>query len=155
MRKISCVCLMAVFCLGICFGQSSDEVPEPSAIIHLTKEDFLKKVADYQSNREWKYLGDKPALIDFYADWCGPCKKMEPILEELAAQYNGQIYIYKVDTEKEKEVAAFFRIQSIPYMLFIPQEGQPQQMIGSAPKFYVEKVIQDILLKQQVNDTME
>jgi thioredoxin len=146
---------MAVLCLCVCLGQPVAEEPESSAIIHLTKADFLAKVADYQSNREWKYLGDKPALIDFYADWCGPCKKMEPILEELAVQYSGQIYIYKIDTDKEKEVVAFFQIQSIPYMLFVPQEGWPQQMVGTAPKDFMEKVIQDVLLKHPDSDSEE
>ena len=89
--------------------------------IHLTKEEFLKKVANYEANpTEWKYLGDKPCIIDFYADWCGPCKMVAPILDELAKEYSDKIYIYKVDTEAERELASAFGIRSIPTMIFIP-----------------------------------
>ena len=89
--------------------------------IHLTKAEFLSKVANFETNpTEWKYLGDKPALIDFYADWCGPCKAIAPVLEELAAEYGDQIYIYKIDTEAEQELAAMFGIRSIPSLLFVP-----------------------------------
>ena len=95
--------------------------------IHLTKEEFLKKVVDYENNpTEWKYLGDKPAIIDFYADWCGPCKMIAPVLEELAAEYAGEIYIYKIDTEKEQELAGAFGIRSIPSILFVPMGEAPQ-----------------------------
>lgn len=115
--------------------------------IHLTKAEFLRKVANYEVNpSEWKYLGDKPALIDFYASWCGPCKTISPILEELAAEYDGQIYIYKVDTEKEQEVAAAFGIRSIPSLLFVPMTGAPQMAQGAMPKAQFKKAIEDILL---------
>jgi thioredoxin len=90
-------------------------------VINLTKADFLAKVANYETNpSEWKYLGDKPAIIDFYADWCGPCRAVAPVLEELAKEYKGQIYVYKIDTEKEQELAAVFNIRSIPSLLFVP-----------------------------------
>ena len=89
--------------------------------IHLTKEEFLKKVVDYEKNpTEWKYLGDKPAIIDFYADWCAPCKMIAPVLEELAEEYAGEIYIYKINTEIEQELAGAFGIRSIPTLLFVP-----------------------------------
>lgn len=117
--------------------------------IQLNKIDFLKKVANYEANPdEWKYLGDKPALIDFYADWCGPCKAIAPVLEELAAEYDGQIYIYKVNTEVETELAGLFGIRSIPSLLFIPMDGAPQMAQGAAPKHDLEKAINDILLKK-------
>lgn len=117
--------------------------------IHLTKADFLKKVANYEANpKEWKYLGDKPAIVDFYASWCGPCKKISPILEELAAEYNGQIYIYKIDTEKEPELAAAFGIRSIPTLLFIPQNGQPQMAQGALSKSEFKRAIEEVLLKK-------
>lgn len=115
--------------------------------IHLTKADFLKKVADYEKNpTEWKYLGDKPALIDFYASWCGPCKALAPVLEELAAEYGDQIYIYKIDTEAEQELAAAFGIRSIPTLLFVPMEGQPRMAQGALPKATLKKAIDEIML---------
>ena len=117
--------------------------------IHLTKADFLKKVADYETNpQEWKYLGDKPALIDFYATWCGPCKALAPVLEELAAEYGDQIYIYKVDTGEEQELAAVFGIRSVPSLLFIPREGQPQMALGAMPKGALKEHIDRILLSK-------
>lgn len=116
--------------------------------IAITKADFLTKIANYETNpKEWKYLGDKPALIDFYADWCGPCKVVAPILEELAAEYEGKIYIYKVNTEKEEELAAAFGIRSIPSLLFIPMEGQPQMAQGALPKKTLKEAIDSVLLK--------
>ncbi len=117
--------------------------------IQLTKAEFLTKVANYEENpSEWKYLGDKPAIIDFYADWCGPCKAIAPILEELAKEYDGQIYIYKVDTEKEQELAAAFGIRSIPSILFVPMDEQPQMAMGALPKETFVKAINEVLLKK-------
>lgn len=116
--------------------------------IHLTKADFLTKVANYEKNPEkWEYLGDKPAIIDFYADWCGPCKMVASILEQLAAEYEGQIYIYKVDTEAEQELAADFGIRSIPTLLFIPMNENPQMAQGALPKDAFKQAINEVLLK--------
>lgn len=117
--------------------------------VELTKADFLTKVANYEANpSEWKYLGDKPALIDFYASWCGPCKMIAPILEELAAEYEGQIVIYKVNTEVEQELAAVFGIRSIPSLLFVPKEGQPQMAQGAMSKNDFKKAIDSVLLNK-------
>lgn len=117
--------------------------------IHLTKDEFLKKVFNYETNKEWKYVGDKPALIDFYATWCGPCKMLSPILEELAAEYGDQIYIYKVNTEEEQELSAVFNIRSIPTLLFIPIEGQPQMSMGAMPKASLKEAIDKVLLNKR------
>ena len=111
----------------------------------LTKETFLAKVFDYENNKEWKYEGDKPALIDFYADWCGPCKMVAPVLEELAEEYGDKLNIYKIDTEAEQELAGVFGIKSIPSLLFVPAEGQPQMAMGALPKDTFEKAIKDVL----------
>ena len=117
--------------------------------IHLTKSEFLAKVADYETSpNEWKYLGDRPAVIDFYASWCGPCKMIAPILEELAAEYGDSIYIYKINTEEEQELAAAFGIQSIPTLLFVPMEGAPQMAQGAMPKNALKEVIDKVLLNK-------
>lgn len=116
--------------------------------INLTREQFLAKVANIETNpQEWKYLGDKPAIIDFYADWCGPCKVVAPILEELAGEYADDIYIYKVDTEAEQQLSAEFGIRSIPSLLFVPMEGQPQMAQGALPKDALKEAINEVLLK--------
>ena len=110
--------------------------------VKLTTADFLNKVANYETNpNEWKYLGDKPAIVDFYADWCGPCKMVAPILEELQAEYGDSIQVYKVDTEAEQELAAAFGIRSIPSLLFIPMNGQPQMAMGAMSKSNFKKAI--------------
>lgn len=115
--------------------------------VKLTKEEFLAKVADFETNpNEWKYIGDKPALIDFFATWCGPCKMVAPILEEIAAEYGGKIVIYKVDTEEEEDLASVFGIRSIPSLLFIPMEGQPQMAVGAMAKADLKRAIDEILL---------
>jgi thioredoxin len=120
-----------------------------SAPIHLTKAEFLSKVANFQTNpTEWKYLGAKPCIIDFYATWCGPCKMVAPILEDLAKEYDGKIYIYKVDVDAEQEIAAAYGIQSIPTIFFCPMNGTPQISQGAMPKESFQKMITDILLKK-------
>jgi len=115
--------------------------------IKLNKADFLAKVVNYETTpNEWKYLGDKPAIIDFYADWCGPCRAVAPVLEELAEEYGDKIYVYKIDTDKEKELAGLFGIQSIPSLLFIPMTGKPQMAQGALPKSELKKAIDEVLL---------
>jgi thioredoxin len=116
---------------------------------HLTKLSFLEKIFDFEYNEEWKYKGDLPCLIDFYADWCGPCKMVAPILEELDEMYKGQVNFYKVDTEAERELAGVFGIQSIPSLLFIPLEGQPQMMMGAMPKATFIQAIDEVLLGKE------
>lgn len=112
---------------------------------HLTKETFFEKVYNWEKNKEWVFEGDKPCVIDFYADWCGPCKMVAPILEELSTEYEGLINIYKVDTEKEQELAGAFNIRSIPSMLFIPKDDKPQMAVGALPKDGLVKAIEDVL----------
>ena len=111
----------------------------------LTKETFLEKVFNFEENKEWKFEGDKPAIIDFYADWCGPCKMVAPIMEELATEYEGKLDVYKIDTEAQQELAGAFGIQSIPSILFIPLNEQPQMAAGALPKETFQKVISDVL----------
>ena len=111
----------------------------------LTKADFLAKVFDYENNKEWNYKGDVPALIDFYADWCQPCKMVAPILEELSEEYAGKIKIFKIDTEVEQELAGIFGIKSIPSLLFIPKDGKPQMAQGALPKPQLKEAIDNVL----------
>ena len=115
------------------------------ALEHLTQTTFKEKVFNYEVNKEWKYEGKAPAIIDFYADWCGPCKIVAPILEELKDEYGDKLEIYKIDTEAERELAGMFGIQSIPSLLFIPLEGQPQMAMGALPKDTFKKAIGDVL----------
>lgn len=111
---------------------------------HLTKASFLEKVFDYENEKEWNYKGDLPCIIDFYADWCGPCKMVAPVLEELSKDYEGKVNIYKIDTEKEQELAQVFGIQSIPSVLFCPVGDKPRMSVGALPKEGFVKAIEDI-----------
>ena len=115
---------------------------------HLTKETFQKKVFSYEQNKDWKFEGELPCLIDFYADWCQPCKMVAPILEELSKEYDGKINIYKINTEEETELSAAFGIRSIPSLLFCPKDGQPQMAQGALPKENLKQAIEDVLLKK-------
>lgn len=112
---------------------------------HLTKETFKEKVFNFEQNKDWKYEGRKPCLIDFYANWCGPCKMVAPVLEELQQEYGDSLHIYKVDTEDQRELASMFGIQSIPSLLFVPVEGQPQMAMGALPKATFEQAISEVL----------
>jgi thioredoxin 1 len=114
---------------------------------HLTSEEFKQLVFNYETDKEWKYKGSLPAIIDFYADWCGPCKMVAPILKELAEENSGKILVYKVNTETEHELASVFGISSIPTILFVPMVGQPQGSLGAIPKHKFEEIIHNILLK--------
>lgn len=138
--------------------EGDDQIKGEDKPVHLTKQDFLEKVMNYEKNQsEWVYEGDLPALIDFYADWCAPCRQAAPILEELASEYQGKIHIYKVDTEKEQELAAVFGIQSIPAFLFVPQDGRPTMSSGIArtpeeTKAMFKQMIDEILLGKERSD---
>jgi len=111
----------------------------------LTKETFLEKVFNYEQNKEWKFEGELPCIIDFYADWCGPCKMVGPVLKELAEEYQGKLNIYKVDTDAQQELAAAFGVQSIPSILFVPLNGKPQMSAGALPKNALKKAISEVL----------
>ncbi len=110
---------------------------------HLTKQTFLDNIFNYETEKDWNYKGERPAIIDFYADWCGPCRMVAPVIEELSDEYAGKVDIYKIDTEAEQELAAVFGIRSIPSILFIPVEGQPQMAQGALPKHTIQQVIEE------------
>ena len=116
--------------------------------IHLTKEEFLTKVVDFENNKnEWKFLGERPCIVDFYATWCGPCKMLSPVLDEISDEYAGKVDIYKIDVDKEDEVAAAFGIRSVPSLLFVPMTDKPQMAAGALPKAELKKAIESVLLK--------
>jgi len=112
---------------------------------HLTKETFKSKVFNFEKNKDWKFEGTKPCIIDFYADWCGPCKMVAPVLEELSKEFDGKLDVFKVNTEEEQELASAFGIRSIPSFLFVPAEGQPQMAMGALPKETFVQAFKDVL----------
>ena len=117
---------------------------------HLTLDTFKQKVFNFENSKEWKFEGELPAVIDFYADWCGPCKMVAPILEDLSKDYEGKVDIYKVDTESEQELASLFGIRSIPSILFIPKDEKPQMAQGALPKDALKDAIENLLLKVEI-----
>jgi len=127
--------------------QKSEQKKE-KRVEHLTKETFKEKIFDFENNTEWKYEGDIPCIIDFYADWYGPCKMVAPVLEELAREYDGRINIYKINTDQEQEIASAFGISSIPSLLFIPLDEKPQMATGALPRQSFVEAIKDVLKVQ-------
>ncbi len=112
---------------------------------HLTKDAFVEKVFDYEKNAEWKFAGDVPTIIDFWAEWCGPCKMISPVLDEIAKEYEGKLHVYKVNVDEEVDVASAFGIQSIPSLLFIPMEDKPRLAVGALPKAGILKLVKEVL----------
>lgn len=135
MRKIALIFALATLA-GVAVAQTRP----------LTKAEFLKKVDNYEADTKWEYLGDRPCVIDFYATWCGPCKRLAPILEELSKEYSDEIYIYKVDAEQERELAYIFGVRSYPTIVFCPMSGTPEIALGLQPKEQLKTWIDTILL---------
>lgn len=138
--------LLAVVAIG--FTAHAQEKEVESKVKHLTYKEFLNKVWDFEKNpTTFKYKGKHPAIVDFYADWCGPCRRVAPIMEKLAEEYDGQLLVYKVNTDQERELSAAFQVKSIPMVLFIPKEGQPMMQVGAMPEESYRKVVEEKLLK--------
>ena len=135
--------LIAFLSLVVFAGLRADDVR------YLTTAQFSESVFDYKNNKDWKFKGDKPCVIDFYTTWCGPCKRLAPIMEELSQTYCDQVVFYKVDTERERELAYLFGINSIPQVLYIPMEGKPMLLQGLYPKENIVQIIEEFLLKKE------
>jgi len=157
MKNLFLTALMVVFVLSAgcasqgnenkSVAQNSPTATDEGKAVKINRQQFIELVYDYETNpEEWVYEGDLPAIIDFYADWCAPCRIIAPILDELAEEYKGQIRIYKVDTDREKDLARAFNIRSIPTLLFIPAEGRPQMSQGALPKETLKQVIDNFML---------
>jgi thioredoxin len=127
-------------------SKTDSQTNNGNGTIHMTKSDFVSKVFDFEKEQTWKYRGDVPCIIDFYADWCRPCKMVGPIMEELAGQYKGKIRIYKVNVDEEPELAKAFNINSIPAVFFVPMKGEPRMNVGAMAKPEYEKVINEFLI---------
>jgi len=149
-RLFSLTILLKLFLItSITACNSVTSVKEASnkvTIVYLTNDTFKQMVFNYDKNKEWKYEGTKPAIIDFYASWCPPCKQLSPLVEEIAQEYSGKIVVYKVDTDKEKILAQHLGITGLPTLLFIPAKGKPQVSMGFIPKETIVKSINNILL---------
>ena len=140
--------IFAILVLMTGFGAMAQEKDNASKVQHITYQDFLDKIWDFEkSPEEFKFKGKTPAIVDFYADWCGPCRKVGPIMEKLAKDYDGKLAVYKVNVDKEKDLAAAFQVRSIPMVLFIPLEGQPMMQVGSMAESEYKKVVEERLLK--------
>ena len=139
-KRVIFITVLAII-ISSCFAGGEN----PVKLEHLNMETFKQNIFDFEKNREWKYEGELPAIIDFYADWCAPCKMIAPIMIELSEEYKDKIVIYKIDTEDQRQLASMFGIRSIPSILFIPVEGKPQMLTGALPKETFKKAIEDIL----------
>lgn len=138
---------LASFIPYACAHTSKEKKQEgKEEVVPMNNRMFIDKVFDYTTEKEWKYNGTMPAVIDFYADWCGPCRRVAPIMRELAEEYKGKVIFYKVDTDKEKELAGSMGIQSLPTIVFIPVKGKPQVIVGAADKATFQKAINEVLL---------
>ena len=147
MKRLFTILILSVCCLSLLQAQTPKE---KDLVIQMDKQMFLNKVFDYTTGAtEWSYKGEKPAVIDFYATWCGPCIMIAPILKDLAKEYGDSIVIYKVDTDKEKELSGAMGIQSLPTIVFIPKSGQPQVIIGAADKATFRRAIDEVLLNKK------
>ena len=145
MRK---VVFIAMIILATAFTANAQEEKKESMVIHLTYKEFLKKVWNFEKDpNTFNYKGKLPAIVDFYADWCGPCRRVAPIMEKLAEEYDGKLLVYKVNTDQERELATAFNIKSIPMVLFIPMEGQPMMQVGAMQEAEYKKVVEEQLLK--------
>lgn len=154
MKKVLVMLSLAMVSMFACASndksdQSQDKksATNKGEVVVMNKEMFQKNVFDFEKSKEWKYKGTKPAIIDLYADWCGPCRQVAPIMKELAKEYADKIVIYKVDVDKQKELAALFNATSIPLFVFIPMSGEPQLFRGAADKATYKKAIDEFLLK--------
>lgn len=140
--------LIAIAILAFGFTANAQEKKEESKVKHLTYNEFLKKVWDFEKNpNTFIYKGELPAIIDFYADWCGPCRRVAPIMERLAEEYDGKLLVYKINTDQEKELSSVFQIRSIPTVLFIPMEGQPMMQVGAMQEQEYKQIIENKLIK--------
>ena len=140
--------IFAILVLVTGFGAMAQEKENVSKVQHITYQDFLDKIWDFEkSPEEFVYKGKTAAIVDFYADWCGPCRKIGPVMEKLAQDYDGRLTVYKVNVDKEKELAAAFQARSIPMVIFIPLEGQPMMQVGALPETEYRKVVEERLLK--------
>lgn len=148
--------LMAVLSTG-CMAQNRTEAParpteqteSKGEVIKLTKEVFLAQVFNYEQEKDWKFLGKRPAIIDLYADWCGPCRQVAPVFKKLAKEYAGKVDFYKVNVDRERELAAFFEVKGIPLFIFIPQDSEPRTLNGAIKEDDFRKIIDQFLLKVQ------
>jgi len=158
MKKLIMFSLMAAISLAACSQEKQSAASQPSGEtaaaavsdykpVEMNTQMFIDRVVDFKNAKEWDYKGDKPAVIDFYATWCGPCKKLSPILDELSSEYAGNVLFYKVDVDREQELAGAFGIQSIPMVLLIPKEGKPYVVQGLRPKAELKEAIDSVLLK--------
>ncbi len=158
MKKLIMFSLMAAISLVACSQEKQSAASQPSGEtaaaavsdykpVEMNTQMFIDRVVDFKNAKEWDYKGDKPAVIDFYATWCGPCKKLSPILDELSSEYAGNVLFYKVDVDREQELAGAFGIQSIPMVLLIPKEGKPYVVQGLRPKAELKEAIDSVLLK--------
>lgn len=137
-RNLILFALAAIFTLSV----------NAQKVTYLSTEEFKTKVFNYTTEKEWKYLGDKPCVIDFYTTWCGPCKRLAPIMEELAEEYAGKVYFYKIDVEKEPEIARAFQITSFPRILYVPKKDRPSMQIGLQPKEEIKEIIDEHVLNK-------
>ena len=140
--------LIAMVILATAFTANAQEEKKESQVKQLTYNEFLKKVWNFENNpNTFIYKGKLPAVVDFYADWCGPCRRVAPIMEKLAEEYDGRLLVYKVNVDQEKDLASAFQVKSIPMVLFIPLEGQPMMQVGALPEEGYKKLIEEQLLK--------
>ncbi len=147
MRRLTVI--VAVFGLVLSAWAVEPQVKKTVKPIALNAASFTEKVFDYNNEKEWKYKGDKPAIIDFWAAWCGPCRQIAPVLEELAVEYGDEIYVYKVNVDEETELARAFGIRSLPTILYVPMTGTPQAVLGAAPKSQLKKAVDTFLLNRE------